>query len=174
MGSEMCIRDRTKTVLLGEVVIGDNTSDLRSGTGTTASFANAGSAPGVCLTVVGATGYTSFVSNSYGPGNRWADACSDYTQFFMAAAPNSPRCGQNGETWTPVPASSLHVNGVNVVMCDASIRFVTNDVDAGDPSVGQTNPANAGSPQSFSGQSIRGVWGAMGTIRGNESQPLPN
>lgn len=45
--------------------------------------------------------------------------------------------------------------------------------DAGDPTAGQTNPANTGSPQSYTGTSIRGVWGAMGSMRGNENVTLP-
>jgi prepilin-type N-terminal cleavage/methylation domain-containing protein/prepilin-type processing-associated H-X9-DG protein len=169
------IRDGTsKTVMLGEVIVGDNTADLRSGTGIASSWNSAGTPPGLCLSVVGATGYTTPITNSYGPGNRWADSCGDYTQFFMAAGPNTLRCGQNGETWTPIVASSFHPAGANVAMCDGSTRFVNDSVDAGDPSVGQTNPANTGSPQSYSGTSIRGVWGAMGSMRGNETVALPD
>ena len=126
------------------------------------------------MSLVTSTGYSAYITNGYNPGGRWADACSAYTQFFTAAGPNTPRCGQNGETWTPVPASSYHPNGVTVAMCDGSTRFVSDTVDAGDPTVGQTNPANTSSPQSFTGQSIRGVWGAMGTMRGNENVTLPD
>jgi len=169
------IRDGTsKTVMLGEVCIGNNSSDLLSGTGTTASFTGAGTAPGVCLSLVTSNGYSTYVTNGYNPGGRWMDSCGGYTNFFMAAGPNTPRCGQSGETWTPVPASSYHSSGVTVAMCDGSTRFVSDTVDAGDPTVGQTNPANTGSPQSYSGPSIRGVWGAMGSMRGNENVTLPD
>jgi len=169
------IRDGTsKTVMLGEVCIGNNSNDLLSGTGTSAAtFTAASTPPAVCLTLVGANGYSTYVTNGYNPGGRSMDSCGGYTQFFMAAGPNTPRCGQSGETWTPVPASSYHSSGVSVAMCDGSTRFVSDTVDAGDPSVGQTNPANTGSPQSFTGPSIRGVWGAMSTMRGNESVSLP-
>ena len=168
------IRDGTsKTIMLGEVCIGSTgATDLLTGTGSTASFNGAGTAPALCLTLVGPSGYTA--TTQYNPGSRWADACSGYTQFFTAAGPNTPRCGQNGETWTPVPASSYHNNGVMVAMCDGSTRFVSDTIDAGNPTVGQTNPANAGSPQGYTGPSIRGVWGAMGTMRGNENVTLPD
>ena len=56
-----------------------------------------------------------------------------------------------------------------VAMCDGSVRFVTNEIDAGDPTQPQVN--NAGSTAnawSYTGASIRGVWGAMGSIRGRE------
>jgi prepilin-type N-terminal cleavage/methylation domain-containing protein/prepilin-type processing-associated H-X9-DG protein len=170
------IRDGTsKTVMLGEVCVGDNTSDVRTGLGTSATSYTAGTPPANCLTLVGASGFNSgSFATSSGPGSRWADSCTSYTQFFMQMAPNSARCGTNGDTWSTVPASSYHANGVTVAMCDGSTRFVSDTVDAGDPSVGQTNPANTGSPQSYSGQSIRGVWGAMGSMRGNESLTLPD
>jgi prepilin-type processing-associated H-X9-DG protein len=167
------IRDGTsKTVMLGEVCIGANSSDLLTGTGVVGSINAASMAPAVCLTVIGPNGYTATVPNNWHPGGRWADACGGYTQFFMHAGPNTPRCGQNGETWTPVPASSYHNNGVNVAMCDGSTRFVSDTVDAGDPTVGQTN--GSGQPQWYTGPSIRGVWGAMGTMRGNENFSLPD
>jgi len=170
------IRDGTsKTVMLGEVCVGDNTSDVRTGLGILTADPTAGTPPANCLTLVGANGFNSgsFVT-SWGPGTRWADSCTSYTQFFMHMAPNSARCGRNGDTWSTVPASSYHANGVTVAMCDGSTRFVSDTIDAGDPSVGQTNPANTGSPQSYSGQSIRGVWGAMGSMRGNETVALPD
>jgi prepilin-type N-terminal cleavage/methylation domain-containing protein len=170
------IRDGTsKTVMLGEVCVGDNTSDVRTGMGILTADPTSGTPPANCLTLVGANGFNSgSFSTGGGPGSRWADAATSYTQFFMHMAPNSARCGRNSDTWSTVPASSYHANGVTVAMCDGSTRFVSDTVDAGDPSVGQTNPANTGSPQSYSGQSIRGVWGAMGTMRGNESLTLPD
>jgi prepilin-type processing-associated H-X9-DG protein len=46
------------------------------------------------------------------------------------------------------PASSYHIQGVNVCMCDGSVRFVNDDVD----------PA---------------TWTAYGTRAGGESLTLP-
>jgi len=167
------IRDGTsKTVMLGEVCIGANTADLRTGLGNSTTSYSAATPPANCLSLVGASGYTTFETWAF-PGSRWADACSSYTQFYMSLAPNSARCGTNGETWATVPASSYHANGVTVAMCDGSTRFVAETVDSGDPTVGQTNAANTGYPQGYTGPSIRGVWGAMGTMRGNESVSLP-
>ena len=43
--------------------------------------------------------------------------------------PNSP-CWLPGDFWLLVtPASSYHAGGVNVVLCDASVRFISESVD---------------------------------------------
>jgi hypothetical protein len=55
-------------------------------------------------------------------------------------------------------------------MCDASVRFVSDNVDAGDPTV--TPPKVSSDAKRYTGESMWGVWGAMGTIRGGESRPL--
>jgi len=72
-----------------------------------------------------------------------------------------------------MPASSYHPGGVFVTMCDASTRFVSDSVDAGDPTAAQVN--NQGSTANaftYTKPSMRGVWGAIGTIKGGESQRL--
>ena len=58
-------------------------------------------------------------------------------------------------------------------MCDSSVQFVTNDISAGAPTQPQVN--NAGTTSNtwtYTGGSIRGVWGAMGTSRGREAVAL--
>jgi len=172
------VRDGTsKTLMLGEVIIGDGTNKLRSGAGAGTGM-TAGTAPAYCTSLLAATGdvYSpAYTSNDWFAGRRWGDSITGYTAFFTAAPPNTPRCGNSGESWYSLPASSYHgAGGVNVTMCDGSIKFISNTIDAGDPSVAQTNPASATSPQSYSGQSIRGIWGAMGTHFGRESVDIPD
>jgi hypothetical protein len=60
--------------------------------------------------------------------------------------------------------NSYHESGVTIAMCDASVRFVLNTIDAGDPS--QTPPVTA------LGASKWGVWGALGTTKGGESNAM--
>lgn len=170
------IRDgTTNTIMLGEVIIGDGTSNIRSGAGAGTGM-TAATAPSYCTTLVGPSGdvYSSaYTSNDWFAGRRWGDSITGYTAFFTHAPPNTPRCGNSGESWYSLPASSFHATGgVNVTMCDGSTKFVSNLIDAGDPTVGQTNGTS--SAQSYTGRSIRGVWGAMGTHFGRESVGIPD
>ncbi len=56
-------------------------------------------------------------------------------------------------------AQSYHPGGVNVVMADGSIHFISETIDTGDLTA----------PQPISGQpSPYGVWGALGSRDGGE------
>ena len=70
-----------------------------------------------------------------------------------------------GGTWHTglYTASSFHAGGVNVVMGDGSVRFVTEQIDTGT----QSTVADR-----VTGASPYGVWGAMGTRFGGESLSL--
>jgi prepilin-type N-terminal cleavage/methylation domain-containing protein len=109
--------------------------------------------------------------DAWGIGRRWGDAHSLYTQFFTVLPPNSPSCAMgDAENWPQLAASSHHPGGAQVAMCDASVRFVSQTIDAGNQSIrmgGQPNvPGNA---RHYVGPSFWGVWGAMGTRSGRES-----
>ena len=163
------IKDGTsKTIMLGEVTIGARDVNAKSGFARTSGL-SAGSPPSACLALVDSEGKYSasaFETNDWLAGTRWGDAHNAYTAFFTAAAPNTPRCGNTGESWACLPASSYHPGGVQVAMCDASTRFVSDQIDAGNPTVGQTQTGSTAfgtSPQHYRGKSIRGVWGALGT-----------
>jgi len=71
-------------------------------------------------------------------GGNWAWYSAGHSTFSTAAPPNwqFPTAGGNccpggAHDWGNgvIPARSLHPNGVNVVMGDGSVRFVTNSVD---------------------------------------------
>jgi prepilin-type processing-associated H-X9-DG protein len=93
--------------------------------------------------------------------------------FNTVLPPNSPNCtvgtaGSTGEwTWGIYPPDSYHPGGVNAAMGDASVRFVTNNVNAGNiasPEAYRLTPVPKASPY--------GVWGALGTKDGGEATQL--
>ena len=60
-------------------------------------------------------------------------------------------------------------------MVDGSTQFISDTIDAGDPTAAErtspllTDPAR---PQDYSGPSLRGVWGALGSSIGREVASL--
>jgi len=163
----------SQTVVLGEAVVGTQslTSTFPAGVGKLAQ--DSSTAPASCLSLLSSNQYSSTISDSrYQPGSNWAPSGTAYTGFVMNAAPNTPRCVVD-QDWSPtiMPASSYHPGGVYVTMCDASVRFVADQIDAGTSTAQQTdNSGNAnGNARFYTKESIRGVWGAMSTIKGGES-----
>jgi len=79
--------------------------------------------------------------------------------------PNSPSCYNRDDPWNVlVTASSFHTGGVNVSLLDGSVTFASETVDSGP----QSNIAFP-EPNSPSGKSPFGVWGAYGSRNGGES-----
>lgn len=95
--------------------------------------------------------------------------------FNTLLPPNSPSCtvgpdyggsesGYQLRAQGIFSAGSFHPGGVNACLFDGSVRFVSNTVNAGDPTtVVQANLAGA-----LTGTSVYGIWGAMGTPNGGE------
>lgn len=137
------------------------------------------SPPALCLARVGPnntlTGDMS--TNDWQVGWRWADAITIYSQWLPMLAPNGPSCGNNGESWGLVTASSYHPGGVNVVFCDGAVKFIPDTIDAGDPNLtvwdSPVPPTDPNRPQDYAGPSLYGVWGAMASTSGGESVTAP-
>jgi len=96
-------------------------------------------------------------------GCRWADGRICVTGFNTVFPPNSPSCinGTMDNNWGIVSASSNHSGGVNAAMMDGSVRFVSETIDCGSYLTEKQNHGRA--------KSLFGVWGAMGTPAGGET-----
>lgn len=102
-------------------------------------------------------------------GLLWTDGQAERTCFNTILAPNKPSCvndnnvnaDSNGGVLT---ASSNHTGGVNAVMMDGSVHFISNSIDTGNTATSIPAP-----PFVQSGQSPFGVWGALGSTDGGEA-----
>jgi prepilin-type processing-associated H-X9-DG protein len=103
------------------------------------------------------------VADSWGPGMRWTDGLATYSGFEAVLPPNSPSCTTSLiEGYVMMTPNSFHSGGVNSVMCDGSVRFISETIDAGS--------ANQNMSMSYSGPSPWGIWGALGSLDGGETK----
>ena len=134
------------------------------------------------LNKVNATDRTIFdgTAATFERGQNFADGNVSVTGFQTIMPPNSPNArnygsgvGQSGWGYGICSASSNHSGGVNAAMVDGSIRFVSETIDCGDMDAcvnsGNYPTLDASHGKEFSGKSPYGVWGALGTIAGGET-----
>jgi len=91
-------------------------------------------------------------------GNRWADGMHAFTATNTILPPNGPSCAMRANDVTPLlaPPTSYHLTGVNGLMLDGRVRFISNNIDVGGDYTGKKCAKEGPSPF--------GVWGAMGSI----------
>ncbi len=100
----------------------------------------------------------------YNGGARWADGGVAVSGFTTILPANSPSCqgggdGSHESREGMYSATSKHTGGVQAVMGDGSVRFISDNINTGNQSASATN---------VSGQSPFGVWGALGTRNSGE------
>ena len=85
-------------------------------------------------------------------------------KFTTTLPPNAPSCafGGTNDSWGTYAPSSEHQGGVQTLMFDGAVRFITDSIDSG----------NVNAPTVTSGASPYGIWGAMGTPQGKETLTL--
>ena len=109
---------------------------------------------------------------STGKAHRWGDSRNPFSMFHAALPPNAPSCKDPNGCFA-ITASSYHPGGVNVSMCDGSLRFVTDSVYHGDLTQRLGQPLGwLGEGHQWTGPSTVGVWGAMATPAGRETVSL--
>jgi len=102
-------------------------------------------------------------------GQRWADGGICYTGFQTILPPNAPSCMRQGnwdEGRGTLTAQSFHPGGVNGLMGDGSVRFISETIETGNLGL-SWNAYNGGAS---TGPSPYGVWGALGSRQGGESK----
>jgi prepilin-type processing-associated H-X9-DG protein len=122
--------------------------------------------PNLCMNTLGTNGlYQTGLSYGNWAGLSWSHGGSGRTQVNTILPPNGPSCSQttNDASRALVPPTSYHPGGVMAMMCDGSVRFVSETINTGVLS----NPSVSAGPSPY------GVWGAMGSKDGGEAVVLP-
>jgi prepilin-type N-terminal cleavage/methylation domain-containing protein/prepilin-type processing-associated H-X9-DG protein len=101
-------------------------------------------------------------------GRYWVEALACYSIFQTILPPNSPSCTKGSSSFpfasnAVMTPNSKHPGGVNASMGDGSVRFISQTIDCG-------NNFTADYTNVQTGSSLYGVWGALGTAGGGESQ----
>jgi prepilin-type processing-associated H-X9-DG protein len=136
------------------------TIDVRRGTAVNASV---NTFPGACLTTAAGNFYLPTVQVKGRFGALWTDGQAERVGFTTILGPNKPSCVNDANVNADsnggiLNASSYHTGGVNVVLMDGSVQFVSSNIDTGNTALA---PVTAG-PSPY------GVWGALGSIDGGE------
>jgi prepilin-type N-terminal cleavage/methylation domain-containing protein/prepilin-type processing-associated H-X9-DG protein len=97
------------------------------------------------------------------PGSCWTWGRVNYWAFNTVLAPNGPACGSGGTGGGLLTVRSWHVGGANVATADGAVRFISENIDAGNRSGTEVQVITGG-------VGPYGVWGRLG-CRG-DGQPV--
>lgn len=135
--------------------------------GTAQGIANVTTAPKLCYATAAGRYYAAntVVKNRW--GSWWTDGQAERVAFTTILPPNSPSCsdtsdGNADNVNSILPPTSRHTGGVNIGLCDGSVRFIAQTIDTGDLTLAQPD----------SGMSNYGAWGALGSKAGGEASTL--
>lgn len=157
------LRDLTdgssNTIAVSERAFSNSTNDLIGSVAVNISGLR--SNPAACLTTRSGTSYKSGTTISRRTGMSWGHGGPSISGFNTILPPNSPACSvfKWAGNWGIFPPTSRHTSGVQVLMGDGSVRFVSDNIDSG----------NSSAAIPTSGPSPYGVWGALGTKDGGEA-----
>ncbi|TWU55331.1 hypothetical protein Poly59_16280 [Rubripirellula reticaptiva] len=172
----------SNTIAMGEIVASGNKkeiiADIRSNIpGNGDSIVRT---PGICLEVAASTGVAGINPerpNFYtGPtttvprATRWADGRANYSGMNTIFPPGKPSCADGGDNTQGIySAASRHQGGCHVLMADGAVKFITESIEAGDPTRQTVERDSAAAYAVQGSESPFGLWGALGTRDGAET-----
>jgi prepilin-type N-terminal cleavage/methylation domain-containing protein len=89
------------------------------------------------------------------PGSCWTWGRVNYWAFNTVLPPNGPACGGNGTGGGILTARSWHFGGINAAMADGAVRFISENIDAGNRSGTEVQVISGG-------VGPYGTWGRLG------------
>ncbi|MEZ6129400.1 MAG: DUF1559 domain-containing protein [Planctomycetaceae bacterium] len=134
--------------------------------GIAASVPSIATNPSSCLDTADGDYYKSGTSVKGKIGRAMWDGQVERVGFTTVLGPNKPSCGSNGNgnadsQFAITTPSSFHTGGVQVLMADGAVKFISDNIDTGNLT---TPPKTCNG----TGPSPYGVWGALGTKSGDE------
>jgi prepilin-type processing-associated H-X9-DG protein len=164
------IRDgSSNTIACSERVVGQDWRRIRGGIANNISGIETDAS--VCAKKLGSGGLydtAAVTAGSASSGRRYADGLMTCVGFNTVLPPNSPSCHVTSDgNWGIFPPTSYHPGGAMGLMADGAVRFISETIDAGNPAAGDGNTLRVG-------ESLFGVWGAMGSMAGGEAKMVAN
>jgi len=154
----------SNTIALSEAIKGkQNGNTIQTGAVRRGSGAFRGN-PSTMLTYIDQT-TGRYISGSVRQwtGLRWTDGVPAFTGITTVLGPNKGRYSNHGN-WDGSDGiyepSSHHAGGVHCLMGDGAVKFISENIDTGDITSPIINARSGPSPY--------GIWGALGSINGEE------
>ncbi len=183
-GFRDCLDGSANTLAMGEIATDDGTRKIIGqgwGNGTGTGITGLRDNPGLCYDKVDPNrpNYWRTGEPTVGPrGGRWTDYGTNWSVFNTVLPPNGPSCahevaypniGHSDQIGGVYTAASHHQGGAHVLLCDGAIRFISENVDAGNKAARSVYNGSSSPPGS---ESPYGTWGAMGSRNGSENKTL--
>ena len=158
-----CTDGSSNTILMGELVRRTGNLDVLGGT---ALVAGTNNNPDLCRQALDPANLRSFNSSvtMFGwSGDRWCDSNISMTGINTVLPPNGPRCSNDAwdGRWGVYSSQSRHTGGVQILLGDGSVRFISENIDSGNSTAGDIDASGGG-------RSPYGIWGALGSKSGSE------
>jgi prepilin-type N-terminal cleavage/methylation domain-containing protein len=156
----------SNTLAVSEALVGsvDGRSNRVRG-GTAAALSGMSQNPMVVYTRVDPNDNKRLTSPTWGyKGRFWGEGHGHVAWITTVIPPNGPSgaCGESQWCyWGIFPPNSNHPGGVSGLLCDGSVRFISETIDTGDLTAPEPERSGAiASPY--------GIWGALGSRNGSE------